>query len=83
MIGRYPEALPLPAIIPTPEGNLLFEWNAVGEPSVDVRLSDWKGEFHAFRPDEGDIERDFNFSIEADWNAFFEFLSLNLVTRPA
>jgi len=83
MIGRYPENVTLPDIIPTPEGNILFEWDAVGEPSLDVRLTDLKGEFHSFRPNQGDMEREFNFSAEEEWNAFFEFLSPNIVSRPA
>lgn len=33
IIGSYPEALSLPVIVPTPEGNLLFEWKASGAPS--------------------------------------------------
>jgi hypothetical protein len=83
MIGRYPESLPLPAIVPTSDGNLLFEWDAQGEPSVDVRLTDMKGEFHAFGREQVDIEREFDFTVEGDWNAFLEFLSLNIVSRPA
>lgn len=48
LIGHYPENLPLPSIFPTQEGNLLFEWNVPGHPSLDLDLKSLKGEFHAF-----------------------------------
>ena len=83
MIGHYPERLPLPAIVPTPEGNLLLEWDVPGEPSVDVRLSDLKAEFHAFIPETGDLERDFDLSVADEWAGFFGFLVQNIGQRLA
>src|SRR5437762_1463515 len=37
LVGHYPEMLPLPSIVPTPEGNLLLEWDVAGSPSIDLR----------------------------------------------
>ena len=81
MIGHYPEKLPLPSIIPTPDGNLLLEWDAMGEPSVDLKLSDLKADFHAFKSGRGDVEREFNLSQEEEWIQFFGFLSQNIASR--
>ena len=83
LVGHYPERLPLPALVPTPEGNLLFEWDVPGDPSVDVSLSDLKAEFHAFHPVSGDIQREFNLSTPDEWPAFFGFLSQNIAQLPA
>lgn len=80
VIGHYPDKLPLPAIIPTQEGNLLFEWNAVGDPSVDLDLSTLRAQFHAFHGDLGDIEREFDFSNSGEWQIFFAFLSHHIGT---
>lgn len=74
LIGHYPEHLPLPAIIPTPEGNLLLEWDVFGDPSADIRLADLMAEFHAFAPGQEDIERAFDLSSPEEWSQFFEFL---------
>lgn len=73
-VENYPEILPLPFIVPTPEGNLLFEWNVLGEPSVDLKISSLFAEFHAFAPDGSDIERDFSLNNSEDWHEFFLFL---------
>lgn len=78
LIGHYPEKLPLPAIVPTPEGNLLFEWDAPGDPSVDVHLTDLKAYFHAFAPDNSDIEREFDLSAHEEWPRLFEALTQSL-----
>lgn len=83
LIPSYPEKLPLPAIIPTPEGNLLLEWNTSGDPSVDVRLDRLVGEFHSFDPQGQDLERDFPLANEADWKAFFHFLERTITPTPA
>ena len=57
VVGVYPETLPLPTIVPTPEGNLLFEWKAKSDPSLDVYLENLTADFHAFDEGGGDIER--------------------------
>ncbi len=74
LVGHYPEALPLPAIAPTPEGNLLFEWDAPGAPSIDLDLDSMKAEFHAFQPDETEIEKAMLLKDEDSWAQLFSFL---------
>ncbi len=82
MVGHYPERLPLPAIVPTPEGDLLFEWDLPGDPSLDLHLDDMKADFHAFRADETEVEHQFSLTDEEAWEQFFAFLNENL-ERPA
>ena len=67
IIRHFPEKLPLPAIVPTPEGNLLFEfeWSVPGDPSLDVRVSDLRAELYAFWDGADDIEREFALSGQA------------------
>jgi hypothetical protein len=77
-LEAYPEKIALPFITPTPEGNLLFEWNIKGSPSVDLDLSSMTAEFHAFLPDGADLEQDFSLLSDENWAAFFAFLSLNV-----
>lgn len=83
MIGHYPEQLPLPAIAPTPEGGLLLEWDAPDDPSVDLNLDSMHAAFHAFQPDEMEIEREISLTTDGGWNDFFAFLNERLQQRPA
>jgi len=83
MIGHFPEQLPLPAIAPTPEGNLLLEWDAPGDPSVDLHLDSMRAAFHAFQPDETEIEHEILLTAEASWGQFFTFLNERIQQRPA
>jgi len=83
MIGHYPEQLSLPAIAPTPEGNLLLEWDAPGEPSVDLHLDSMRAAFHAFQPDETEIAHEMLLTTEESWSQFFAFLNEKLQQRPA
>jgi hypothetical protein len=83
MVGHYPEALLLPAIVPTPEGNLLFEWDAPGVPSVDFDLESMRAAFHAFKVDESEIEREFVLTSDDSWDRFFAFLNENIAQRSA
>jgi hypothetical protein len=78
MVGHYPEKLPLPALVPTPEGNLLFEWNTPSEPSLDLNLATLAGAFHAFDPEKGDLEHEFKLSESDEWPKLFSFLTHNL-----
>lgn len=82
MVGHYPEQLPLPAIVPTPEGNLLLEWDAPGDPSVDLHLNSMQAAFHAIQPDETETEHEIPLTTEASWSEFFSFLSERLQQRP-
>lgn len=74
MVQRYPDPLPLPAMVPTPEGNLLLEWEVSGHPSVDLSLASRTAAFHAFAPDKTEIERSFDLSDAQEWDRFFSFL---------
>ena len=78
LFGKFPDFLPYPAIVPTPEGNLLFEWHLDGEPSVDVKIPSLTAEFHAFNSKHGDIEREFDLSKDDNWPDFFDFLKNNI-----
>lgn len=69
LIAHYPERLALLAIVPTPEGNLLLEWQSPGDPSVDLRLEQSLAEYHAFDQEGRDVERDFPLGNEAEWKA--------------
>jgi hypothetical protein len=83
VVRHYPEQIPLPAIAPTPEGNLLFEWNVPGDPSVDLCLSSMRAAFHMFLPDEKEIESDFSLIDHESWNRFVLFLTVKLEKRQA
>ena len=83
MIRHFPDRLPLPAIVPTPEGDLLFEWGVPGDPSLDVQVLKLKAEFHAFREGADDIEREFDLSGQAEWASLFEFLADNIGSKQA
>jgi len=74
MVGHFPNEVPLPTIVPTPEGDLLFEWDLPGCPSIDLCLSDSRAEFHAFTEPDGELEREFLLSSDKEWKDFFEFL---------
>ena len=75
MIGFYPEKAPLPIIVPTPEGNLLFEWNVAGEPSVDLDLSSLQAEAHAFKADQSDMFTAFDLSQADGWVKMFALIT--------
>lgn len=77
-VGCYPEELPLPLIVPTPEGNLLMEWQVPGAPSLDINFSGLTAEFHAFGEDGGDIERAFDVQTSEHWETVFNFLKETL-----
>ncbi len=78
LIGHYPEAVAVPAVVPTPEGNLLLEWDAPGDPSVDIDLQSLTAEYHAFSPDYGDVERSFDLATETAVPEFCQFLQDNI-----
>ena len=83
MIGHFPNNLPIPAIIPTPEGNFLFEWDVPGDPSLDIRLPSLIADFHAFNSDAVDIEQQFNLSSPDEWPRLFAFLPKIISQRMA
>lgn len=75
MIQFYPEKLPLPSIVPTQDGNLLFEWQTENMPSVDIDLASKIASFHAFGEQDIDIEQDFSLTSNKNIDEFFAFLS--------
>lgn len=83
LIAHYPEKLALPAIVPTPDGNLLLEWQSAGDPSVDLRLEQSMAEYHSFDQEGHDVERDFPLGNEAEWKALFDFLIRSITPNPA
>jgi len=62
----YPENLPLPNIVPTQDGNLLLEWDSEGDPSIDIDLDEMRASFHAFGPNDEDIESEFSLNTNED-----------------
>lgn len=82
LIDLYPEKLALPAIVPTPEGNLLLEWNTPGNPSLDIRLETMVGEYHSFDTEGRDVEDDFQLDTEDGWKSLFEFLHNKITPNP-
>ena len=74
LVEHLPAEIPVPAIVPTPEGNLLLEWNTSGDPSVDIRLSDFHADFHMFLADGSDLESTFDLRSDTEWVQFLEFL---------
>lgn len=83
MIGHFPETLALPAMVPTPEGNLLLEWDAEGAPSVDIDLVSLSASYHSFSLGGGETERSFELGEGAVWPDFFDFLNANIESRLA
>lgn len=82
-VRKFPDQLTLPSVVPTPEGNLLFEWAFVNDPSVDLNLNDMIAEFHAFTEGGAEVEERFSLEKDTAWVQFFAFLDANLDRRPA
>lgn len=82
LIADYPEKLPMPLIAPTQDGNLLFEWNTEGDPSLDVDLALLQASFHAFGENGEDLEQDFELDASG-WQALFAFLGRHIKARQA
>lgn len=73
-ISEFPENASLPAIVPTPEGDLLFEWNNEMAPSVDFLLAENKAIFHAFRPDGSEVEETLDLTQDNNWTELFRLI---------
>jgi len=74
----YPERIPLPTVVPTQEGNLLFEWDTVGSPSLDIAVDSLTADFHAFDANGIDIEKCFRLSEDAEWLEFSAYLEMHV-----
>ena len=74
VVSGFPESAALPAIVPTPEGNLLFEWDNQMDPSVDFLLAENKAVFHAFQPDGSDVEDLLDLNDAGNWKALFRLI---------
>ncbi|MDR2198163.1 MAG: hypothetical protein LBR53_01675 [Deltaproteobacteria bacterium] len=76
-IDNYPEFLPIPLIVPTPEGNLLVEWNTTGYPSIEINIDKMTADFQHFGlyGDEYFIEKEFELSDSGGVERFFHFLT--------
>ncbi len=77
-LSSYPDQIVLPRVFPTQEGNLLLEWPGTSDPSLDINLSSMQASFHAFGPDERDIEEDFDLSNQDGWKNLFAFLERHI-----
>lgn len=82
LIADYPDRLSLPQITPKQDGNLLLEWNAEGDPSLDIDLAAAHASFHAFGANGEDIEREFNLDATG-WKLLFAFLGDNVKAHQA
>lgn len=82
LIANYPDKLPLPQIAPKQDGNLLLEWKAEGDPSLDIDLVASHASFHAFGANGEDVERDFSLDA-AGWQSLFAFLGDHIKAHQA
>ncbi|MBX3319013.1 MAG: hypothetical protein KF890_03970 [Nitrospira sp.] len=83
LTADYPEKLPLPLISPKQDGNLLLEWIAEGDPSLDIDLNSLQANFHAFGVNDIDVERDFSLDSPPGWQALFAFLGETIKAQQA
>lgn len=74
LVENLPTEIPAPVIVPTPEGDLLLEWNSTGEPSVDIRLSNLHAAFHMFLADGSDLESTYDLRSDEERVQLLEFL---------
>ncbi|MBX3640284.1 MAG: hypothetical protein KF888_07200 [Nitrosomonas sp.] len=82
LIADFPDRLPLPQVAPKQDGNLLLEWKAEGDPSLDIDLVNSQASFHAFGINDEDVEQDFNLDA-AGWQTLFTFLGENIRAQQA
>jgi len=75
LVGKFLETIPLPVIAPTPEGNILLEWDTRGLPSLDIELASMTGSFHSLLPDGSEAEETFELTSPEEWAYLFAFLA--------
>lgn len=83
MVRHYPVQLKLPAIVPTPDGGVLFEWRQSGTPSVDIDLSTMEAEYHQLLPDGRDVEQKFVLKSDGEWESFIAYLNERIEPQQA
>lgn len=83
MVGHFPDKLPFPAVIPTPEGNILLEWDTTGTPSLDILLPSLAADFHAFQDGASDVEDAFALSSSGEWTRLFALLAQIIGSHPS
>ena len=83
LVGSYPGDIPIPAIFPTPDGNLLLEWQLPGEPSCEIDLEAMVADFHIFSPNGDDFEHVHSLSDPSNALELMAYLSENLPSQPA
>lgn len=75
--AHFPKNLEVPAVVPTPEGDILLEWSTRWNPSLDIYLSQMKGHFHMNGPID-ETEKEFDLSKEETWKELGKFLALSI-----
>lgn len=79
LVSFYPDELDLPFIYPTPEGNLMIEWEHPESPTLEIDVQGKTAEFHMIA-EPHDIERTFTFLDVDGWSEVFDYLKPLLST---
>ena len=75
IVYSYPAHLSKPAIFTTQDGNLLLEWEAEGNPTVNIDVNNMRASFHIFKTNDEDFTKIFNLSEDSGFVSFIDFLS--------
>jgi hypothetical protein len=71
LIEEFPTDIEFPALVPTPEGNILLEWGGPSHLSVDINLQANLAELHAYSSDNADIELDITLD-DKGWTELYQ-----------
>lgn len=52
---------------PTPEGNLILEWNNRFNPTVEINLTDLDSHLNIIKSDGSDFDEWFNLNLDDEW----------------
>lgn len=74
IVAPYPETIALPAAFPTAEGNMLWEWNLTGSPSIEFDLTELSALYHALTPTGGSVQHEFDLRSSEGRSLLFAFL---------
>ena len=83
LVDGYPEGIPWPHVFPTPDGDLSLEWEGARHPTVLVDFEAMIAYYHAFGPEDGDVEAEFALSETGGCKPFLDFLAGQLRSGPA